>query len=118
MTEKGYFTKMAAYVLAGLLALVVTIIIIVGLSIAFAPIAGLIIAAVAGTLLSIAVLVLLFLFIFGVVYLCLFLGVLINYIRKPMQVKPGSYSIKASSEAGKGSKGSSRQRKSPKKPKK
>lgn len=114
MPDRGYFRRMGLYFLSGLIALVVAVLIIVGLAWFFAPIGALMVSAFAGVAVAIAMFVLLFLLVFGLVYLVIMVGVFIDYIRKPMGVERGDYSVATVSEAGRRSKGASRTRRAAK----
>ncbi len=117
MPEKGYFRRMGIYAATGLIALIITVLVVGALAVLVAPVAALIASAFAFSIAAIAMFALLFLFVFGLVYLVIMVGVFVEYVRKPMKVKPGSYSSVAVSEAGVRSKGPSKGRTKAKKKK-
>jgi len=110
MPEKRYFSKMGIYAFTGLVALIIALAAIAGLALLFAPMAALIAVAFAGVAAAVAVLVLVFAFIFGLALLLVWVGVFIEYVRKPMTVQHKNYSAKGVSEAGLRGKGSSKTR--------
>jgi uncharacterized membrane protein len=112
MPEKGYFRRMGLYFVSGLIALVVAVLVTIGLAWFFAPVGALMVSAFAGVAMAVAVFVLLFLLVFGLVYLVIMVGVFIEYVRKPMRVERGDYSIASVSESGRRSRGASGTRKS------